>query len=270
MQNTVIYACPTCRTRLENSSEVLSCKTCQTAYPIVDGIPDFVSEDATLDTSPHLNWANKNYNLQARIYEKSRYPWRLFLYGEFGAPSFKELVRFTSEIVDIDKGQILDAACGPGTLGRRIASQSKTVYGIDISWAMLHQGAAYVKRSHIANFHLARAKAENLPFEDARFDAALCGSALHFFADPVSTLCEIGRTMKEGAPLAVVTLLEKNNKRSLFRRFRDRLLQPPSAHLFKVPELEQITAKAGFEDFQPQVYGSMILFSVRKRRKKGA
>lgn len=261
-----VYVCPTCKSNLKSHLGSLDCETCPAVYPIVDGIPDFVPETFTPETNPHLNWADKNYRLQARIYERSRYPWRLFLYGEFRAPSFKELLRSIAGLMGLETGSILDVACGPGTLGRRMASPGRIVYGIDISWAMLRQGAAYIKRSRMDYMRFARAKAEKLPFKDAEFDAALCGSALHFFADPAAVLIEVGRAMKEGAPLVVITLLSGNKHRSWFRRFRDHLLQPPNAHLFTVPELEQIIDRAGFEDFQPYVYGSMVLFSARKRR----
>lgn len=263
--NSSLYVCPVCRGKLGMNEKEFSCKKCQVIYPIIDGIPDFILEDPTKSTNSLIRWSSNNYNLQAPIYEKTRYPWRLFLYGELNAPSFEEIVHIVSGIVGMNRGLILDVACGPGTLGRRIAPQAKEIYGIDISKGMLRQGIVYTKQSNISNIQFACCQAENMPFQDSQFEAALCGSALHFFADPLTTLCEINRTMRKDAPLVVITLIARNNKKSLFRRFRDWLLHPTGVHFFKVSELEKIMTKAGFKDFDPRVFGSMILFSARKR-----
>jgi len=130
---------------------------------------------------------------------------------------------------------------------------------------MLRQGVAYVKRDRIPHVHFARAKAEALPFWDALFGAALCGAALHQFANPLVALHEIGRTMKEEAPLVAITYVAGNKGILRFHYSRERL-QRDGFHLFEVSDLEQYVLEAGFEDFRSHVYGSMILFNARKRR----
>jgi SAM-dependent methyltransferase len=261
-----IYVCPMCKSQLELKDVALICPMCQVTYPIVDCIPDFILEDLTRSTNPVFR-SVKSIDRLARIYEtKLWYPVVLKLFGGLGAPSLEELASIVTGMVEIDKGLILDVACGPGTFGRRIASLSKLVYGIDISIGMLRQGVAYIKRDHIPNVHFARAKVEALPFQDVLFDAALCGGALHLFADTVSALREICRTMKEGAPLAVFTFFAGNGGLLRFRRIREHVQQDHGVHVFEIPELEQYLVEAGFESFQPQVYGSILLFSARKRR----
>lgn len=66
-----------------------------------------------------------------------------------GPPSAEELWRTETNMVALEKGLILDAACGPGTVGRRIASHTRTVYGVDISMGMLRRGVRYVESGHI-------------------------------------------------------------------------------------------------------------------------
>lgn len=261
-----IYACPACKGVLRLEDEALGCQVCQASYPIVDGIPDFILEDLTQSANPVLRGVEGSDRL-ARIYETQLWsPLVLHLYGGLGTPSREGLFRIVAGMVEMEEGLILDVACGPGTLGRRTASQSKAVYGIDISMGMLRQGVAYVKRDHIPNMHFARAKAEAIPFLDALFDASLCGGALNLFADTVSVLREIGRTMKQGAPLAVTTGIAGNKGLLRFRRIREYMQQDHGIHVFEIPELEQYLVEAGFESFQPQVYGSILLFSARKRR----
>ncbi len=260
-----IYVCPKCKGALASNHESLSCEACRVTYPIVEGIPDFVLGDLTQSTHPILRRV-KGFERLAPIYEtKLCYPLLLNLYGGLGSTSLQELRQKIAEIVDIEKGLILDVACGPGTLGRRIASPSKAVYGIDVSMAMLRKGIAYVKHDHNANVHFSRAMAEALPFQDVLFDASICGGALHLFADAVLALREIARTMKNGAPLGVTTFIAGNTGIVRFHRVRKRL-QERGVHVFEIAELEKYLVEAGLESFRPQVYGSLLVFSARKRK----
>ena len=259
-----IYVCPVCKGRLIRSADRLLCLMCRVTYPIAEGIPDFILEDLGQSTSPVLR-SVKWIDRLAGIYEtKLWYPIVLNLYGGLGSPSLRELVLIVTGMVGPVKGLVLDAACGPGTLGRRVAPRS-TVYGVDISKGMLRKGLAFVERDHLSNVHFARAKVEELPFPDDLFDAAVCGGALHLFADTVLALREIGRTMKEGAPLAVTTFVAGNKGILRFRRVRIHVQQHHSVHVFELPQLESYLTESGFEDFLPQVYGSLLVFSARKR-----
>ncbi len=108
-----LYTCPHCRGSLALEKGVrLVCRACHAAYPIVDGIPDFIMDD--LSANPHmvLRWA--------RVFD-----WLGLLAGMMSGIS----------------GLILDVACGPGTLGRRLAAGQREFYGVDMSWGMLRQGA---------------------------------------------------------------------------------------------------------------------------------
>jgi ubiquinone/menaquinone biosynthesis C-methylase UbiE len=141
------------------------------------------------------------------------------------------------------------------------------VYGIDISWFMLRQGIRMVENQRIANMHFAHARVEALPFHDRLFDAAYCGGALHGFPDTVGSLREIGRTMKSGAPLVVLTFLNRDQPfMRMRRRAEARNPQMLRLHFFEVSELEQALTQTGFEDYQPQVYDGIIMFKARKRK----
>jgi len=260
-----LYVCPACKSQLESQAEALECRGCHTTYPIVGGIPDFIAEDLDRSPTPLLRWANRYYDLWARAYEWSRFPLRPILYAGLGAPSLDHQVRELVGLLGMNNGLVLDVACGPGTLERRIASACGEVYGIDISAKMLRQGQAYARNDHLDNTHFARARVEGLPFPDGRFDAAVCGAALQAFSDPISALREVARTLKAGAPLVVITVAAGDRGGIFrFRYFRDSL-QRRGLHVFKVSDLQRYVAEAGLEDFRAQEYGSLILFRVRKR-----
>jgi ubiquinone/menaquinone biosynthesis C-methylase UbiE/uncharacterized protein YbaR (Trm112 family) len=262
------YRCPQCKGVLRPVPQGLCCPHCTISYPIAAGIPDFIGGDGSREQAAvsSLQRVNNYYDFQARTYELTRYPMRLILHGGRDALSFRQLMGKVSELVEVEQGLILDAACGPVTLGRRLASPSREVYGTDLSQRMLRQGAAYVKREKRRGVYLSRARVEALPFEDALFDAAVCGAALKLFLDPVLALCEIGRTMKVGAPLVATTLVATSRGIFRFRFFRERARRQQS-RIFELDDLQDYLTSAGFADFQFQTFGSMLLFQARKRRR---
>ena len=150
------------------------------------------------------------------------YPAVCNLFAGWHSTSLEQLAHDVSEIVGSRDGVILDAACGPGTYGRRIASESRTVLGIDVCMSMLRRGAHYVESGHIPNVHFARATVEKMPFRAGLFDAAICAGSLNHFSDTVLALREINRTMKVGAPLAVMCFALINSGLFRYKSMRDR------------------------------------------------
>jgi len=260
------YVCPNCKGELELRQETLLCLPCHASYPIINGIPDFILEDFSHSAHPVFRrlWA---FDLLAPVYESSFW-YNLFinLVGGLGSTSQRELVRNITKMVHIDEGNILDVACGPGILSRYIASPAVFVHGIDASMGMLRKGVRYTRRDQIQNMQFARARAERLPFMDAFFDAAICGGALHLFRDPLLALREIGRTLREGAPLAVTTLVSGKKGILRFRSIRRHAEQHHGTHVFEMDELEQYLSDSGFERFEPKMCGSLLLFRARRTR----
>jgi ubiquinone/menaquinone biosynthesis C-methylase UbiE/uncharacterized protein YbaR (Trm112 family) len=259
-----LYVCPKCKGRLMPQHQTLLCAACSASYPIVEGMPDFIAGELAQSSHPVLR-AVKLIDRLAPLYEsKLWYPLVLNLYGGWHCTTLAQLVREISQIVGEAEGLILDAACGPGTFGRRVATRQSQVYGVDISLGMLRQGRAYVERDRLDNVQLARAQVEALPFRNALFDAAICCGSLHLFADTVRALREIGRTIKGGASLAVMTFVAGDKGILQFPGIREHVRRDHGAHIFELPELEDYLVQAGFEGFRPQTYGSVLVFGARK------
>jgi len=260
-----VYACPVCKRPLRQEEGLLRCPACSQAYPIREGIPEFILEELSQSQDPVLR-RMRFIDRMAGIYEtRLWYPIVLNVYGGFHSPSLAQLISTVSQKVQSAKGRVLDIACGPGTFGRRIASPSKEVFGIDVSRGMLRQGAAYAAKEGISNVHFARARVEALPFEDGLFDATLCCGSLHLFGDTVMALREMARVMKPGAILAVFTFTAGSGGILKFRRVRERSLRNHGLHVFGLSEMEQHLTASGFKDFQPEVSGSILTFSARKQ-----
>jgi demethylmenaquinone methyltransferase / 2-methoxy-6-polyprenyl-1,4-benzoquinol methylase len=113
----------------------------------------------------------------------------------------RELVR---HIARFRPRRILDVATG--TAGVAIALARATdaeVVGVDLSEPMLDLGR---KRVHDAGLdrrvRLQHARAEDLPFEDASFDALSFTYLLRYVADPAATLTEMGRVLRPSGCIA--------------------------------------------------------------------
>jgi SAM-dependent methyltransferase len=263
------YVCPRCRGGLVGEDgRGLACGPCRRVYPIIGGIPDFVLSN--LAASPHVvlrrvGW----FDRLARIYDLNpTYPLVLRIYAGWRV-SYADMIGLIIAMMAGVSGTMVDVACGPGTLGRRLAGPAREFYGVDMSWGMLRQGAALASRENISSIHFARALAEALPFPEGSFDAGLCGAALHLLSNPLYGLREIGRTLKPGAPLAATTILAGKKGLFRFRAFREHALAVHGIRSFTVPELQRLTVQAGFADFEPHIFGSLIVFRVRKPEGRG-
>jgi uncharacterized protein YbaR (Trm112 family) len=129
-ENYGIYVCPTCKRELELKDGGLRCHVCAVTYPILDHIPGFVLEDLAESSNRSLHSIGKmdssvRLDFAARIYERWIYPMVCNLFGGWRSTSLKELARDISDILGSIDGAILDAACGPVTYGRRVASKER-------------------------------------------------------------------------------------------------------------------------------------------------
>ena len=264
------YVCPICKQPLTPTANGLCCEREGVEYPIKNGIMDFVTEDLTKSTSPFLRSVDKIDDF-AKVYEgPSWYGIIDEVNAELGLPSYEDIVKTMTEMVDANHGVGLDVACGTGFVTRALAQKMPLVYGIDISMGMLEQATEYARQRGIANIHFAHSRAERLPFPDSLFDGVTCSGALHTFQDTVEALKEMARVMKSGARLGVQTFLKQDL--SIFTKFYERLSSSPfgeeeslgALHLFDVEELGSYLSQTGFRGFKYDVYGPYILFHAEK------
>ena len=93
----------------------------------------------------------------------------------------------------------LDVGSGPGAMTARLAARlgPGAVSAIDPS-------ASFVSalRDRLPQVEVAVASAEQLPFDDDRFDVAVAQLVVHFMADPVAGLAEMGRVTRPGGTVA--------------------------------------------------------------------
>lgn len=105
-----------------------------------------------------------------------------------------------ADLAGVSAGQrVIDVGCGPGALMAELVARlgAEAVAGVDPSKSFVEAARA---RHPGAVVRLAAA--EDLPFEDAAFDAAIAQLVVHFIADPVAGLREMARVTRPGGVVA--------------------------------------------------------------------
>ena len=116
--------------------------------------------------------------------------------GRFSEP----LAVSFADLAGLSRGRrVLDVGCGPGALTAELVRRQGTarVSAVDPSPSFV---AAVRERLPGADARLAAA--EQLPFPDGSFEVVLAQLVVHFMADPVAGLREMGRVAAEGGTVA--------------------------------------------------------------------
>lgn len=115
----------------------------------------------------------------------------------------------TIEFVDPQPGmRVLDLACGPGTLSRRLAlavSPGGEMIGVDLAPGMIE----LARTAGIPNSRFEVMDIEQLSFEDESFDAAICGHGLQFVPQLPVALHEARRVLRPRARFAASVPVER-------------------------------------------------------------
>lgn len=105
-----------------------------------------------------------------------------------------------ADLADVVAGQrVLDVGCGPGALTTELVRRlgAARVTAVDPSEPFV----AAARERH-PGVTVERASAEELPFPDDAFDAALAQLVVHFMADPGAGLAEMKRVTRPGGVVA--------------------------------------------------------------------
>lgn len=121
--------------------------------------------------------------------------------------SFGQNRRWRAAMVDaVARGRpdtVLDVATGTAGVALLLARRTGAdITGVDLTEQMLARGRARVAEAGERRVRLAVARAEQLPFPDATFDALTFTYLLRYVADPAATLRELARVVRPGGVVA--------------------------------------------------------------------
>ena len=160
---------------------------------------------------------------------------------------------------------VLDLAGGtgePGLTAARAVAPGGTVMCTDFTPGMVAAAEAHAKEAGITNMEFRQVDAEDIPFEDGRFDRVISRFGVMFFPDIQKALGEIRRVLKDGGRVGFATwqAVERNPWfLDIQKLFMERgLVQPPPPGMptpFRWGQegtLPQEMASAGFKDIDEQ------------------
>jgi SAM-dependent methyltransferase len=117
---------------------------------------------------------------------------------------FRGYIETALDLVGVRSGDdIVDIACGPGTLTLAAADKVATVKALDFSGNMISELRKGIALRGATNIEARQGDGQDLPYADGSFDAAFSMFGLMFFPDRVQGLGEIYRTLKPGGRACV-------------------------------------------------------------------
>jgi protein-L-isoaspartate(D-aspartate) O-methyltransferase len=182
------------------------------------------------------------------------------------------------ELAHLKPGQhILDVATGTGIIAiaaSEIVGSEGKVIGVDFTPGMLDQGRRKITAAGLQNIELIEADAESLNFEDERFDAIFCATAIVLLSDIPAALRNWYRWLKKGGIVAFSCW-------STTSFFTPVILKVCAKYGFSLPNLHEplgspekcytLLQEVGFQDIEikTEQFGSYLSLDEAKNYWKG-
>lgn len=140
--------------------------------------------------------------------------------------------------------EMLDIATGGGHTARTFAPLVKHVVASDLTPAMLEAARNSITAQGITNVEFQQADAEQLPFEDNRFDLVTCRIAPHHFPNVDRFVAEVARVLKAEAVFVLQDqVAAEDSAVDAYMNDFEKLRDPSHNRALRVSEWEQhITA----------------------------
>lgn len=161
----------------------LRCSACRRTYPIVAGVPCFVTDDGYLD-SFGFEWEK-----HART--------QLVIDRERTQMTFRRL-GFARE--PLAGTLVLDAGCGVGRYMVEVLDCGGEVVGVDMSRSIFHAAANLRAESRA---HFVRADIMRLPFAHGAFDHVFAVGVLHHTPDPAAAFSALVSHVRPGGSITI-------------------------------------------------------------------
>ena len=122
--------------------------------------------------------------------------------------------------------RILDLSTGTGWTSRVVARRGARVVGVDIAADLLDAARAKAESEDLP-IEYQLGDAENLPFEDAAFDAVVSTVGIMFASRPDAAAAELARVCRKGGRIALTTWTPDSSVAKMFEVMRRYMAPPP-------------------------------------------
>ncbi|KQL58018.1 MULTISPECIES: class I SAM-dependent methyltransferase [Bacillaceae] len=173
----------------------------------------------------------------------------------------KDLAVLEHLVKEGDAQSIIDIATGGGHVAKKLAAYTKDIVAVDLTPEMLSVAKKHLSDAGIDHVQYVEAAAENLPFEDERFDLAVNRIAAHHFMNVPKFLDETYRILsKEGRFFLLDNVaLEDDGVDSAYNQLEKKR---DASHIraYKKSEWLQMVEKAGFTVKRMHTFEKPFLF----------
>jgi SAM-dependent methyltransferase len=176
-------------------------------------------------------------------------------YDDFFAPLTARVAEPLLDAAGVGEGtRVLDVATGPGVVAEAARARGASVVGVDVAPAMLT-----FARRRLPDVELIEGSAEDLPFGDREFDAAVANFLILHLGRPERAAAEMARVVAPGGRVAL-TAWDEPGRARLFGVFLDAVAAAGAAPPAGLPagpdffrfaddaELEALLRGAGLQD----------------------
>jgi ubiquinone/menaquinone biosynthesis C-methylase UbiE/uncharacterized protein YbaR (Trm112 family) len=209
-----VLACPSCHGALMSVSlaggEGYHCPACQRDYPVVSGIPHFITPEEVTGWNKRLAGMYDWFSWGYRAFSKAAFV--------FIGMSEEQGRREITDRLEPKGGRVLEVSIGPGVnlpylVGRPDVGE---FYGLDISLGQLKRCREYVAHRGW-DTQLQLGNAEQLPYQDNSFEAVFHVGGINFFNDRKKAIEEMIRVAKPGSRILISD--EKEKAAKAYERF---------------------------------------------------
>jgi len=139
---------------------------------------------------------------------------------------------------------LLDVACGPGSLAIELAPHVASASGLDLTPAMLAEARLAGARSRCDDIVWIEGDAAALPVADGSFSLVASRAAFHHFERPEQVLSEMVRVCRPGGRVVVIDVTPDPEKTAAYDRM-ERMRDPSHGHAHSFAELRAMGDRLG-------------------------
>ena len=188
--------------------------------------------------------------MQNSFYEKFGGAW----YKNIGNLWFPRWHRKLTSFIKIKpNASILDVSCGIGNMLEIIGNKvpNAKLYGIDLSESMIN----FAKHCY-PNYFFTIGNAEQLPFENGKFDIVTNSIAFHHYTNPDLFLTEAYRVLKpDGQFLLMDVSPSSNKKRKVFDFIAKYIIRDNHVGFKTANEIKEMLKQLGFKNISQNKIG---------------
>lgn len=155
-------------------------------------------------------------------------------------PGHEEATHLLLRMAEITAAhEVLDVACGAGSVACAAARVARQVTGIDLTPAMVERAAALQAERGLSNLRWQVGDVSRLPFSADQFDVVLTRYSLHHLLHPAEVLAEMVRVCKPSGRVAVADLVLPPEKVATYDEM-ERLRDPSHVRVLTEAEVRRL------------------------------